>query len=148
MARIGLLDVNVLIALFNADHVHHQIAHDWFAEHRGDGWATCAITENGFVRVMAQLMAAEPASRPSVVVDHLQRFCADRRHRFWADDISITDKKLFNHSLLRGHSQLTDIYLLGLATAKNGRLVTFDATIPLNAVISARREHLAVLADA
>jgi predicted nucleic acid-binding protein len=53
MSRVALLDVNLLVALFDPDHVHHEFAHDWFADHERDGWATCALTENGFVRVLA-----------------------------------------------------------------------------------------------
>ena len=34
MSRVALLDVNVLVALFDPDHVHHELAHDWFADHR------------------------------------------------------------------------------------------------------------------
>ena len=53
MSRVALLDVNVLVALFDSSHVHHEVAHDWFADHRAQGWATCPHTENGFVRVLA-----------------------------------------------------------------------------------------------
>ena len=45
--RPALLDVNVLIALFDETHVHHEAAHDWFADNRAAGWATCAITRTG-----------------------------------------------------------------------------------------------------
>lgn len=48
---VSLLDVNVLVALFFPDHVHHDLAHDWFADHRHLGWATCPLTENGLIRV-------------------------------------------------------------------------------------------------
>ena len=50
MSRIALLDINVLVALFDADHVHHDFAHDWFIDHHERGWATCPVTENGFIR--------------------------------------------------------------------------------------------------
>jgi predicted nucleic acid-binding protein len=33
VSRIALLDINVLVALFDADHVHHDFAHDWFIDH-------------------------------------------------------------------------------------------------------------------
>src|SRR6185503_2205055 len=46
----ALLDVNLLVALFDPEHVHHHIAHDWFSEY-GDPWATCPLTENGALRV-------------------------------------------------------------------------------------------------
>jgi predicted nucleic acid-binding protein len=51
--RTALLDVNVLVALFDPDHVHHEVAHDWFADNGPRGWATCPLTESGFVRVVS-----------------------------------------------------------------------------------------------
>lgn len=148
VARVSLLDVNVLVALVSPDHVHHEIAHDWFADHRDRGWATCPLTENGFVRVVSQLAAGEAAMRPSVVLDLLRRFCADRRHTFWPDAISLRDTAAFDHSLIRGPRQVTDVYLLGLARKMHGRLVTFDATIPVKAVAGATPDHLCVIAAA
>jgi len=145
MALVALLDVNVLVALFLAEHVHHEFAHDWFADHREAGWATCPVTENGFVRVVTQLVQDEATWRPHVVADHLERFCRDERHQFWPDDVSITDAGRFNRTLVRGHRQLTDVYLLGLACRRDGCLVTFDDTIPLAAVAGATRRHLAVI---
>ena len=53
MSLASLLDVNVLVALFDPDHVHHEAAHVWFAATRGAGWATCPLTENGVVRVLS-----------------------------------------------------------------------------------------------
>ncbi|HSG01657.1 MAG TPA: TA system VapC family ribonuclease toxin [Vicinamibacterales bacterium] len=145
MARVALLDVNVLVALFYAEHVHHELAHDWFADHRQAGWSTCPITENGFVRVASQLTRGETAVRPGVIVEHLRRFCSDDRHHFWPDSVSITDPAVFDQAMIRGHRQLTDIYLLGLARSMDGCLVTFDGTIPVRAVVGATRNHLAVV---
>lgn len=145
MAPVALLDVNVLVALFVAEHVHHELAHAWFADHREAGWVTCPVTENGFVRVVTQLAQGETTWRPQAVIDHLERFCRDERHQFWPDDVSITDATLFNRTLVRGHRQLTDVYLLGLACRHDGCLVTFDDTIPLAAVTGATRRHLAVI---
>ena len=51
----ALLDVNVLIALFDPVHGHHEPAHAWFAHNRPFGWATCPITENGLVRVLSNM---------------------------------------------------------------------------------------------
>ncbi|MEP7352122.1 MAG: VapC toxin family PIN domain ribonuclease, partial [Acidobacteriota bacterium] len=48
---VALLDVNVLIALLWPDHVHRTPAREWFLPNRHAGWATCAITESGFVRI-------------------------------------------------------------------------------------------------
>ena len=38
----ALLDVNVLIALLDADHIHHQRASQWLARNLAAGWASCA----------------------------------------------------------------------------------------------------------
>ncbi len=91
MGRVALLDVNVLVALLYAEHVHHELAHDWFADHRADGWATCPVTENGFVRVVAELAQGDAALRPHAIIEHLRRFCADEHHHFWPDAVSLTD---------------------------------------------------------
>ena len=35
-----LLDVNVLVALFDPAHIHHEAAHEWFGTAGPAGWAT------------------------------------------------------------------------------------------------------------
>jgi len=146
MARVALLDVNVLVALFDPDHVHHDLAHDWFADHRAAGWATCAVTENGFLRVVSNPAYQAEVPRPVAALEQLRRFCASGRHHFWGEPVSLRDDRLFDLALARGHRQLTDIYLLGLAKHRGGRLATFDRTIPLAAVRGARPDTLAVIA--
>jgi len=143
----ALLDVNVLIALFNEHHVHHEPAHDWFADQEGQSWATCPLTENAFLRILS-----DPSQRPSLLplptlTDHLSRFCRDGSHEFWPDALSMRDDTLFDLSLVRGHRQLTDVYLLGLAVKRGGRLVTFDRSIPMAAVRGATRQSLEVIAS-
>jgi toxin-antitoxin system PIN domain toxin len=145
MGTVALLDVNVLVALFHAEHVHHELAHDWFADHRADGWATCPLTENGFLRVSAQLAEGDATLRPHVIADHLRRLCADTAHAFWPDAVSLLDDSVFDLRHVRGHRQLTDVYLLGLARSRQGSLATFDDTIPLAAVVGATRRHLEVI---
>jgi toxin-antitoxin system PIN domain toxin len=148
MSRAGLLDVNVLIALFDPDHVHHEIAHDWFADNRTSGWATCPLTENGFLRVLSNpARGGEITGLPDLVV-RLRKFCASGHHQFWPDSISLRDDRLFDASFARGHKQLTDVYLLGLAVKRAGRLITFDQKVPLAAVRGARRETLEVVSSA
>jgi uncharacterized protein len=48
---VALLDVNALVALAWDSHVHHATMRTWFAANSASGWATCPITESGFVRV-------------------------------------------------------------------------------------------------
>jgi toxin-antitoxin system PIN domain toxin len=135
---VALLDVNVLVALFDADHVHHELAHDWFADHGSEPWATCPTTENGFVRVLTNPAYQGPEMRPANVIALLRRFCASTSHRPWADAVSLQDAKAFDASFIRGHRQVTDVYLLGLAHHMKGHLATFDRTIPLKAVTGAK----------
>jgi uncharacterized protein len=143
---VALLDVNVLVALFDPDHVHHELAHDWFADARAHGWATCSVTENGFLRVVSNPQYnAAAALRPAAVADILRRFCASGHHQFWASSVSLLDKSLFNLSVAGGHRQLTDVYLLGLAAKMGGRLATFDRAIPVASVAGATRETIAVI---
>jgi toxin-antitoxin system PIN domain toxin len=142
---VALLDVNVLIALFDRDHVHHDLAHDWFADHHTDGWATCPLTENGFVRVLANSAYGSPVVRPTELVARLRRFCSSTYHVFWPDSVSLGDPRVFECSHIRGHRQLTDVYLLGLAVKMSGCLATFDHSIPIGSVVGATRTSLTVV---
>lgn len=146
MSRIALLDINLLVALFDPDHVHHELAHDWFADHRSNGWATCPVTENGFVRVISSPAYGAASSRPVELVEGLRRFCASEHHSFWTASVSLRDERIFKPSFIRGHRQVTDVYLLGLATSMSGCLATFDRTIPLGAVVGATRDTLQIVA--
>ncbi len=146
MTRPALLDVNVLVALFDAGHVHHEAAHDWFADNRQSGWATCPITETGFVRVLSN-PASGVTERAPAILESLRTFCASGHHQFWPDILSLRDA-CFDLSIAQGHRQLTDIYLLGLAAKMGGVLATFDRAIPLEAVRTAGAGTLAVIAVA
>ncbi len=146
MNGVALLDVSLLIALFDSDHVHHEPAHDWFADHHAYGWATSALTQNGFVRILANpRYPATVTYRPAQLLQHLQQFSASKHHVFWNDSISLTDKKIFNPALIGGHRHVSDVYLLGLAKKMGGYLATFDAGIPLGAVLGATRDTIAVI---
>jgi len=146
MSRIALLDVNVLVALFDPDHVHHDLAHDWFAGHRRAGWATCPLTENGLIRVLANPAYGGPITRPADLITRLRRFCQSGGHAFWPDTLSLLDGAVFDASLVAGHRQLTDVYLLGLAHTHGGCLATFDRAMSVRAVKGATAAGLAVIA--
>ena len=143
MSHPALLDVNVLVALFDPHHIHHDAAHDWFAEHREAGWATCPITENGFVRVISHA-AYGSGERAGSAGERLRAFCATGGHQFWRDAISLRDD-VFDLARAGGSKQLTDIYLLGLAVNRKGRLATFDRSIPIGAVHGATKDTLLVI---
>jgi toxin-antitoxin system PIN domain toxin len=127
--------------------VHHETAHDWFAEHRTNGWATCPITENGFVRILTHPRAVVEDDAQAVR-GSLRKFCGSPGHVFWLDAVSLRDARVFDPSVIVTHRQLTDVYLLGLATKMNGTLATFDGRIPLKAVRGATTDNLTVIAAA
>lgn len=140
----ALLDVNVLIALLDADHSLHGEATRWFAIHAPDGWASCPITQNGCVRVMSG--SGYPNSLPaSAVVERLAEATAHNLHEFWPDEVSLLDASVIDASRVHGPRQVTDLYLLALATNRRGRLVTFDRSIPIEAVPKAQARNLVVI---
>ena len=145
MTRVALLDVNVLVALFDPDHVHHEAAHQWLGENLREGWATCPITENGLVRILSNpAYGASPETR-GAIIRRLGEFCASGGHTFWPDEISLRDKALFRWTSQVSHQKLTDVYLLGLATRRKGRLATFDRGVPVAAVVGAEDGTLEVI---
>jgi toxin-antitoxin system PIN domain toxin len=140
----SLLDVNVLIALLDADHSLHARAIEWFGTHAREGWATCPITQNGCIRIMSH--PAYPNSFPAgAIMERLAEATASAAHVFWPDDISLSDKRVADPMRIHGPRQLTDAYLLALAVRHKGRFVTFDESVPLAAAVGAERKHLVVL---
>ncbi len=145
---IALLDVNVLVALFDPTHLHHDDAHRWFGRNRKHGWATCPITINGCVRVLSNPAYPNVEASPAEVASRLRGFCSTVDHHFWPDSVALTDEALFRPSMIGGHQKITDAYLLGLAVRNHGRLATFDRSIPLKAVHGADAAHLVLLGSA
>ena len=121
-----LLDVNVLVALAWPTHDHHEAAHRWFADAGGRGWATCPLTQSGFVRVSSNPAATPDARTPGVAMALLERIVSQPDHVFWHDDVSIATDDWFDRQRLVGHRQVTDAHLLALALRHGGRLATFD----------------------
>lgn len=140
----ALLDVNVLIALLDAAHVHHKLATAWLGANIRQGWASCPLTQIGCVRIMSQ--SAYPNARPAAqVAERLQDAAADRHHEFWPADLDLLDGKAIDWSLVLTSRHVTDLYLLGLAVAHGGRFVTFDRRIPRAALAKAEARNLLVL---
>jgi len=140
----SLLDVNVLLALMDSAHVHHGAALAWWRSERDKGWASCPLTQNGFVRIICQ---GEYPKRPTAAqaIEQLRLQLAERGHEFWPDDISIIEAGLFDRSRILGPKQISDVYLLALAVKNGGRLVTFDRGVPLRAVRGAEPRHLVTM---
>ncbi|MDR2212125.1 MAG: PIN domain-containing protein [Pseudomonadales bacterium] len=114
-----LLDANVLIALFDADHVHHRVVRAWFFS-LPEGFATCPIVEGALVRWIVRI---EGAPGTGAAIRELRKLAADARHHFWADDLAYAD---VDWKGVLGHRQVTDAYLAALARRHGGRLATLD----------------------
>ena len=140
----ALLDVNVLIALLDADHSLHNRATQWFATHARSGWATCPITQNGCVRIMSHPGYPNHVS-VRAIMGRLAEACANTFHEFWPDDVSLLDATVADSARIHGPRQLTDIYLLALAVRHKGQFVTFDGAISLDAIRGAENTHLLTL---
>jgi toxin-antitoxin system PIN domain toxin len=135
---IYLLDVNVLIALIDPAHVHHDHAHRWFDAIGRHAWASCPLTQNSVLRIVSH-PRYNPAGTPAVVAQVLQDLLALSGHTFWPDDISLMDPHRIDATYLLTSNQVTDTYLLALAVAHQGQLATFDRRLVVDAVHNGRQ---------
>ena len=140
----ALLDVNVLIALLDEDHVYHAAASQWLSANLAAGWASCPITQNGCVRILSQSGYPNPLPAPQVI-ERLREAAGTAHHTFWPDDISLLEPGVLDWERILGPRQVTDAYLLALAVKHGGRLVTLDDGVPVAAVPGAKKSHLEVL---
>lgn len=130
---IHLLDTNVLIALGDATHDHAKAAMDFFETRATrEGWATCPLTENAFLRILGNPKYPGGPGSTQEARRVLASILAAPGHRFWPDDLSLSDSMRI--PVLPPSSQLTDCYLLALATANGGKFATFDRRIRTDSV--------------
>lgn len=121
-----LLDLNLLLALAWPSHVHHDIAHDWFRRNAAPGWATCPVTQLGFIRLSSNPAFTSDAVSPVEALSLLRAMIAMDGHEFWPDDIDCASGSFATGLRMTGHRQVTDAYLLSLARARAGCLATLD----------------------
>ena len=139
-----MLDVNVLIALLDADHSLHSRAVEWLATNGRCGWASCPITQNGCMRVMSH--PAYPNAIPvATLAERLREATADSSHEFFADAVSLLEDAMIDSPRIHGARQITDTYLLALPVTNGARFVTFDQGIAMSAVRRAKSNNLLVL---
>ena len=140
-----LLDVNVWVALLDEAHVFHAQALA-FVQRRKLKIATCALVENAVIRVLN--MPAYSKLGPvgfEAVARKLADICTELDHEFWPDDVSLRTPGLVQWPRVLGHQQISDIYLLALAVAHGGCLVTLDHGVALSTVAAATPKHLLLL---
>ena len=139
----SLLDVNVLIALAYEGHVGHSLVQDWFRESAGT-WATCPLTESGFVRIACNPSAIGQSVKVHEALRVLSTITVRPGYRFWPAEITFAEAVKPFRERLFGHRQVTDAYLLGLAIKNKGRLVTLDRGLAELAG-GGYRQHVTVL---
>jgi len=125
----SLLDVNVLIASVDREHVANERVRAWLRESAGVGWATCPLTQAAFVRIISNPSFHPRRVNVSEAVKLLSEITQRPGHHFWPIDISFAEAVKPFYERVFGHQQTTDAYLLGLAVKNNGRLVTLDRGI-------------------
>ena len=139
-----LYDVNALLALFDEEHEKHDLVNAWFEGNLEQGWASCPLTQNGYLRVRSQPSYSSPLSLAEAYAQLLDA-TSSQHHQFIADDISLLDSTLVRFRDVAGPGQLTDVYLLALAVTHDARLVTLDRRILISAVPATTEDHLAVI---
>lgn len=113
-------------------YVHHEVAHQWFADQGHRARATCPLTEIGFVRVVSHPNYPNRPGEVPAAFAILRQLCEAPGHQFWTEEISILD--IPEPTAIITHVKLTDVYQAGLAVHKHGKLATLDRDIPIDAI--------------
>ena len=129
--KAALLDTNVLLALAWPNHQHHAQAHVWFAAHAKRGWATCALTQLGFIRLSSNPAYTSNAVAPQDATLLLQQWTRLRAHHFWTSPAA-DNPAIYARSI--GHQQVNDAWLVEVARRNSGRLVTLDTRLPVHSM--------------
>lgn len=140
----SLLDVSVLIALLDDKHIHHSIASDWLISNIEQGWMSCPITQNGFVRIVSQASYLNTMT-VSEAVGRLNAAMSTPYHQFVADDINLFADPFVRDWQMLSSARLTDAYLLALAVTHDLRFVSLDRRVQLASIRDADARHLLVL---
>jgi toxin-antitoxin system PIN domain toxin len=125
VTRAALLDVNVLVAILDSAHIHHERAVLWFVKNAQQGWATCPLAELGFTRVMCS-KGIPGGLMPHEAVALLGQLKASPGYRFVPDSMPAEEALSMPIS---GVQQVTDAYLISLCRRVGLRLATFDRRI-------------------
>lgn len=140
----ALLDVNVLVALLDAGHIHHATASDWLGTRIASGWASSPLTQIGCLRLLS--LPTYPRAQPlAAVAARLREATHTPHHEFWSDEPSVLDESIIESQWLLSSRQVSDACLLALAVRREGVFVTFDRGVDLRLVRGAEPRHLAMI---
>ena len=124
-----LLDVNVLVAMAWPNHQFH-IAAMQALETNPDRWATCALTQLGFIRLSSNPAAIPTAKSPAEAASVMEAMTRDPLHVYLESlpvPVGTESRRVFEN--IMGHKQVTDSYLLALARKNDATFVTFDTRL-------------------
>ena len=139
--EVALLDVNVLYAISEPAQVHHSVAMKWFSR-LNQPWAICGITEAGFLRIATNPRVG--AHSIAQATAFLTRLTSHPGFVFWPISESWVQLARPLSPRIHGHQQVRDAYLLGLAIANRGTLVTLDRAM-LSLAGPEFRDHVLLL---
>ena len=121
-----LLDVNVLVALAWPNHQFHRLARSRLERAR-EPWATCALTQLGFIRLSSNPAVVGISKTPLEAAALLAQFLRDPQH-VYLDSLPAPAASpcLDGFGRILGSKQVTDWYLVSLAAQRGARFITFD----------------------
>lgn len=134
MNAAALLDVNVLIALIDPRHVHHEMAHQWFAARGSAPWASCALTQNAVLRIVGHPRYPNNPGSPAAVSSVLGQLISHPQHIFWSEAPSLLGLPHVDPAGLIDAAQISDTYLLAVAVHHGGTLATLDRRLSTRAI--------------
>ena len=123
-----LLDVNALVALAWSNHQYHRAVLSRLERRPAPDWATCALTQLGFVRLSSNPAVVGVRRTPAQALDLLSELVDDGRHSYLESLPALPEAGTYFRRLL-GHQQVTDAYLLAIATMNDAVLLTLDRRI-------------------
>ena len=127
-SNLLLLDVNVLLALAWPNHQFHGAATRWLGP-SSDPWATCALTQLGFIRLSSNPAVVSPAKSPAAAAALLEAMVRDPLHQYLSALPAPAVRGTVPFEKIIGSKQVTDLYLLTLAHRHNATFVTFDSRL-------------------
>jgi toxin-antitoxin system PIN domain toxin len=126
--RLLLLDVNALLALAWPNHQFHTAILKRLERPPVSRWATCALTQLGFVRLSSNPKIMEVHKTPAEAVDLLVDLTRNQQHVYLGSLPAVSQVAPLFRPLL-GHQQVTDAYLLGVAETYGATLLTLDRRV-------------------
>jgi toxin-antitoxin system PIN domain toxin len=128
-SNLLLLDLNVLLAIAWPNHQFHAVATERL-ETGGDRWATCVLTQLGFIRLSSNRIAVRAEKTPAEAAALLAAMVSDPAHVYLDSLLPPADKHIRGvFDKILGTKQVMDVYLLRMAKQHQATFLTFDAKL-------------------